>query len=198
MTLDLYTIDGSCSDAVRFLLDHLDLPHRALPRREHRAALEAVNPDATVPTLVAGDLVLTESVAILTHLAEVHAPDLLGRDARERALVTERLSLLSTGVYAAYMLHFRPDRFAGSDDAKAEIRAGAPAAIDAALASLARMSGPEHVALGRLTVCDFLALVFLRWQQNVEPATIDRAGLGPLWRSLTAQAFYRPSFATAA
>lgn len=196
---DLYTIDGSCSDAVRFLLDHLGEPYRALPRKEHRAALERLNPEATVPTLVEDGLVLTETTAILVHLAERDAPGLLGDTPAERARVLEGLSMLSTGVYSAYLLHFRPDKYAGSEAGRAEVRAGAGAAIDKALATLARMSGGgTHLALGRLTVCDFLGLVFLRWQRAVDPSGLSRHGLEPLFENLSRQPFAGGSIGNAA
>lgn len=48
------------------------------PGKEHKsAALLALNPAGSIPILVDGDLVLTESAAMLTYLAAKHAPDWL-------------------------------------------------------------------------------------------------------------------------
>ncbi|MEM6890656.1 MAG: glutathione S-transferase family protein [Pseudomonadota bacterium] len=49
------------------------------PGKEHKTdALRALNPAGSIPILVDGDLVLTESAAMLTYLAARHAPEWLG------------------------------------------------------------------------------------------------------------------------
>ena len=51
------------------------------PGSEHRGdAMMALNPAGTIPILTDGDLVLTESTAILTYIAATAAPDWLGDD----------------------------------------------------------------------------------------------------------------------
>ena len=65
------------------------------PGREHRgAAFRAINPAGTLPVLVAGDpggdLVLTESSAMLVYLADGD-PRWLGEGRAEAALVMTRL-----------------------------------------------------------------------------------------------------------
>lgn len=51
------------------------------PGREHKsAAFRALNPAGTLPVLVDGDLVLTESTAMLVYLASLGGPDWLGPD----------------------------------------------------------------------------------------------------------------------
>lgn len=49
--------------------------------REHKTpAFRAMNPAGTLPVLVDGDLVMTESTAMLVYLARLHAPAWLGSD----------------------------------------------------------------------------------------------------------------------
>lgn len=84
-TLYFHPASG-CSRRVLALLGYLDLPFEPalvdLARGEQRqAGYLALNPNAKVPTLVDGDLVLWESEAILRRLAREHRPSLLG-DAR--------------------------------------------------------------------------------------------------------------------
>jgi glutathione S-transferase len=51
------------------------------PGRQHKSvAFRRLNPAGTLPVLVDGDLVLTESTAMLTYLASIGAPDWLGPD----------------------------------------------------------------------------------------------------------------------
>ncbi|AGB74074.1 MULTISPECIES: glutathione S-transferase family protein [Rhizobium] len=64
------------------------------PGAEHRGPeLLALNPAGSIPILEDGDLVLTESSAILAYLAANSAPEWLGRDSpQERARVQQWLS----------------------------------------------------------------------------------------------------------
>ncbi|MTH79630.1 glutathione S-transferase family protein [Paracoccus aestuariivivens] len=51
------------------------------PGAEHRGPeLLALNPSGTIPILTEGDLVLTQSTAMLTYIAATHAPEWLGDD----------------------------------------------------------------------------------------------------------------------
>ena len=51
------------------------------PGAEHRSApFLRINPAGTIPVLQDGDLILTESAAILTYVAASHGPDWLGDD----------------------------------------------------------------------------------------------------------------------
>ncbi|MGV3549461.1 glutathione S-transferase family protein [Rhizobium sp.] len=64
------------------------------PGNEHKSLeMLALNPAGSIPILVDGDLVLTESSAILTYLAATSAPEWLGsRDPEERARIQQWLS----------------------------------------------------------------------------------------------------------
>lgn len=85
MILYDYILSPSCYK-VRLLAALLQAPLELRPvdfhpGQEHkRAALLALNPGGSLPILVDGDLVLTESSAILTYLAARHAPDWLCDD----------------------------------------------------------------------------------------------------------------------
>lgn len=121
--LTLFVINGSSSDAVVALGAHLGLKFDVRERRNNQDALSKINSALTVPTLVDHDgFVLTETSAILNHLARTKAPELLGRGNEERARNEELLSLLSSTVTHAYLLHFRPDKSADGDDARFAIK----------------------------------------------------------------------------
>jgi maleylacetoacetate isomerase len=62
---------------------------------QHAPAYKALNPQAQVPTLIDGDFVLTQSMAILEYLEEKYPkPHILPKDIEQRAYVRQ-LSLIS-------------------------------------------------------------------------------------------------------
>jgi glutathione S-transferase len=86
------------------------------PGAEHRsAAFRAINPAATLPVLVAGDLVLTESTAMLVWLAR-RAGGWMGEDSPETAARVQHWLAFSARLNASLglarlhdMLHFPAD-----------------------------------------------------------------------------------------
>lgn len=64
------------------------------PGREHESEpLRALNPAGSIPILIDGDLILTESAAILVYLARLAAPEWLGRnDAADAARIQQWLA----------------------------------------------------------------------------------------------------------
>lgn len=187
--LDLYTIDGSCSNAVRDLLRHLSIDFADKPRSQHRAALEALHPAASVPVLDTDFGPLTESGAILLHLAETAgATALIGETPEQRARVLEMLFFLNSTVYYAFIPYFRPEKYAQTEQAQAEVKDMALTQIAAAAQRLGAMaSSDRHLVGDRLTVADFIGLVYLNWLARVSPAVLDQSGLAPLRAALTDQ-----------
>lgn len=63
-------------------------------------AYRAVNPQALTPTLIVGDRVMTQSLAILEWLDETHpAPALLPRDPDERAVVRAMADIIACDIH---------------------------------------------------------------------------------------------------
>lgn len=177
--LDLYTIDGSCSNGVRDLLRYLGADYAEKPRSAHRAELERLNPAASVPTLGTAFGPLTESGAILVHLAStLNGDHLLGRDEGQRARVLEMLFFLNSTVYFAFIPWFRPEKYARSEAGKAEAKQAALEQIGAAAHRLKAMTASDRYLVGdALTVCDFIGLVYLDWLAKVSPEILESAGL---------------------
>lgn len=65
----------------------------------HDAAYRVVNPNAQVPTLQDGDFILTESIAILFHLAQLHGTPDLPTDLRARARVHAAIDWCTSSLY---------------------------------------------------------------------------------------------------
>ena len=86
---------SSASYRVRIALEWKRIPFTRVPvhllrdgGQQHAATYRALNPQALVPTLVDGDTVIPQSLAILEYLEETHPePPLLPRDAAGRARV---------------------------------------------------------------------------------------------------------------
>jgi maleylpyruvate isomerase len=86
---------SSASFRVRIALEWKRVPFVRVPvhlardgGQQHAPAYRAMNPQALVPTLVDGDVVIPQSLAILEYLEEAHPePPLLPRDAAGRARV---------------------------------------------------------------------------------------------------------------
>lgn len=112
-----YILSPSCYK-VRLLaaLLGVDLAIRPVdfhPGREHKGEpLLALNPAGSIPILVDGDLVLTESAAMLTYLAARHGPAWLGDKGAESAAhlqqwlaFSHRLTAALGGARLVEMLH---------------------------------------------------------------------------------------------
>ena len=197
----IYSINGSCSDAVCALCAHLGLRADIRQRKDHDTALTAINPERTVPTvIVEGGLVLTETTAILNHLARSHAVELLGRGAEERARNEELCSYIATSVYTAFLLRFRPDRYADEEGARLAVKAKSEAAIPQALDSLEARIANKSFAIGEnLTTSDFFLLVMLTWAERLDPGLLmQRPKLRAYWQRIQAMPFYTKAFQAAA
>ena len=98
MAIKFYMTPGSCSTGIHILLEELELPFEVtivnLPRGDHiRPDYLAINPKATIPTLVRNDgSALTEFQAIAWWLARSHPKaNLLPGDADGDARVIEAM-----------------------------------------------------------------------------------------------------------
>ena len=94
--LKLYTyFRSSSSYRVRIALNLKGLPYESVPvhllrdgGEQHTSSYAQLNPAELVPTLVDGDLALSQSLAIMEYLDEVHpSPSLLPGNALDRARI---------------------------------------------------------------------------------------------------------------
>lgn len=120
MILYDYVLSPSCYK-VRLMASLLGVPLTLrpvdfYPGREHKSeALLALNPGGSIPILVDGDLVLSESGAMLAYLAARHGPGWLASGPRGLAEQQQwldfahRLTASLGGARLVEMLHFRGD-----------------------------------------------------------------------------------------
>ena len=130
----LYGSRNSGSAMVEAALELARAPYRIVTAstwepKSARAELRRGNPLGQIPTLVTPDgTVLTESAAILVHLALSHPRSgLLPRDPARRATALRAIAFVSANCYAAIGIIDYPERWLGKGDAQANerLRAGA-------------------------------------------------------------------------
>lgn len=134
-------------------------------------AYRALNPTGVVPTLVDGDLVLSESAAIMLYLAD-RFPDVRLAPA-DRAQYYRWLVFLTNTVQTAMLRFFHPERYG---DASVQELAAAEAGrhfdlLDSELADRDWLAG-EH-----RTGADLFAFMLTRWGRRLEPAAWERQNL---------------------
>ena len=135
------------------------------------AAYLRLNPWGRVPTLEDGDLVLTESAAILLHLADEY-PDARLAPA-DRARFYPRLVFLTNTLQPAMMRFFYPERYgsAGVAEAAAAEARREFERIDGEL------DGREWLAGEHRTAADLYLFMITRWGRRLDPPAWDLPNL---------------------
>jgi len=171
----LYGKKGSGSASTQAALEVIGAPYRIVETaswdtNEAFVELLKVNPLGQIPTLVQDDdSALSESAAILIHLADAHpAAGLLPREASARAQAIRGLVFVAANCYAAIGVIDFPERWcAGADDdepVKERIRAGTRARLHRHWETFADLF-PARPYLGGAQpgALDLLAAVVSKW-----------------------------------
>jgi glutathione S-transferase len=131
----------------------------------------ALNPLGVVPTLVAGDRVLTESAAILLHLADAHPEARLVPG--DRAQLYRWLVFMTNTMQTAMLRFFYPERYGDGDVGDVAARE-AQEHFDLVERELA---GREWLVGDHRTAADLFLFMLTRWGRRLEPAAWDRPNL---------------------
>ncbi|MDH5821629.1 glutathione S-transferase family protein [Luteimonas sp. RD2P54] len=175
MTATLYYAPSTAALVVHWLLIELEVPHelRALDfeRREQKSPeYLALNPAGVVPTLVLDGEVLTESTAIVMHLADLHRQAQLAPapGTVERAHYYRWMCFAANTLLPAYRGWFYPDEPAGEAH-QLEAKAHARERIETAWQRVA-----DHLGAGgpcllgeRVSAADFMFTMLMRWSRNM-------------------------------
>ncbi|WP_241293771.1 glutathione S-transferase family protein [Burkholderia stabilis] len=180
-TLDVFAFATPNSVKVPIALEEMGVEYRLVPvdlrRGEQKTdAFRAMNPDAKVPVLVDrsahgdGDIVVSESAAILVYLAE-KTGQLLPASGLQRGKVFEQLFFHASGVGPAFLQAFRVAMRASPEpDAKAR----ALAEVDRTLGVLDRVLERSRYAAGdTYSIADIAHFGWL-WRHQAIGATLDR------------------------
>lgn len=205
--LDFYYDPGSCSLAVRIVLEEGGFDyraHRIAARGQScetdRPAWMARNPKGRVPALspVAGSaggeaLLLTEVPAILTWLARQRpALDLMPADPGREARTLEWMNWLSGWLHAvAFSQQWRPERFSAEAEAHGGISVKGYANMLEAFASVERIvaDGRQWAVADAYSIADAFLIVFYRWGEIIGVRMSDYPG----WTALAARTMRRPA-----
>jgi glutathione S-transferase len=143
---------------VIFLLEELHVPYiREDYGRQfgntNTDAYRALNPNAKVPTLVDGDVVIWESNTILRYLAAIHGSTLAGTTLAERTLVERWMDWQLAAVNPPYLAVFKDAR--KPEKERSTEFAGQSADLVAQMRILDRhLAGRPWIALDRLTLAE--------------------------------------------
>ena len=176
--ITLYTIPGSSATAPRIALDEAGADYEVVQVERDGAGInisptgyDALNPMGKVPTLVDGELVLTEAAACCLHITEKYPDAALmppaGSD--DWAKTLRWLTLLTNTAQAAFLRWYYPDQY--TSDA-----AGLDAVQEASVAELARVAevlaaqiGDGPFLLGpQFTVADGFLKMLTGWSGDFE------------------------------
>jgi glutathione S-transferase len=135
------------------------------------AEYRALNPLGVVPTLVDGDLVLTESAAIMLYLAERY-PDARLAPA-DHAPYYRWLVFLTNTVQTALLRYLYPERYGGGG-----VRDSAAVELHQLFDLLdGELAGREWLTGDHRTGADLFLFMVTRWGRHLEPASWERPSL---------------------
>lgn len=206
---DFFYDEGSCSLAVRIVLEELAIPYTAhrVPARASgdqasQPAWRTRNPKGRVPALspvpgrASGEpLLLTEVPAIMTYLSRLRpALDLVPAEPAREARTIEWTNWLSGWLHAvAFGGVWRASRFSDDQAAHAGIAARGRANVLDAFATIEAIlgDGRQWAVPDAYTVVDAFLLVFYRWGSLADIPMQEY----PAWTSLSRRLLERPAVA---
>ena len=173
----LYWRPGTASMPVHAALAEIGVDYE-LVRIDRRTAQTdpaylALNPTGVVPTLVDGDLVLTESAAILLYLADRFPEAGLAPEVGGRAHFYRWLVFMTNTVQTAMLRFLYPERY--GDESVGRI-AAAEAGRHFDLLDR-RLEGRDWLVADRRTAADLFLFMLVRWGRRLEPPAWERDDL---------------------
>jgi glutathione S-transferase len=168
----------------------LALVDRAKNAQKSREYLK-INPNGRIPTLVDGDLVMSEAAAIVLHLVDQHADAGLAPQigTPERAKFYQWLTFMTNSLQEELMIWQYPDRLAGRDAAAADVvKRGAEARAGKFLDVIEdhlRTNGPLFLG-DRLSALDFYLVMLSRWARPMARPPRSRSNIAKLLDRVTA------------
>jgi len=170
--MKLYYMPGACPLATHITLEWIGKPYdtQAVARNELKEPeFLALNPVGSVPVLVDGDLILTQSVAILEYLAELHPEAaLLPRDVRERADARRWLSFVNADLHKAFSLVFGKAGYTDDAAAQEKLAAGGKAKAMQLFGVLEKQLEGKQWVTGTRSIVDPYLYTVLRWAHSLK------------------------------
>ena len=194
----LYYSPGAASLVIHWLLIELDLPYELKlvdfeSKQQKSAEYLQLNPSGVVPTLVIDGEVLTESVALVMHLADSHPANGLAPapGSLDRAHYYQWLLYLANAVQPLFRNWYYPAEVAGEanvDAVKESTRLRTEACWEQLDDHLGK-NGPWLLG-DKISAADFHLTMLMRWSRNLPRQAIEWPNLARLAAAMKA----RPSF----
>ncbi|WP_339708124.1 glutathione S-transferase family protein [uncultured Sphingosinicella sp.] len=164
----LYHSPMSIALACRLALTAADIDHEvvivsSLSGETKREPFLSINPLGEVPALDAGDAIITQTVAILSFVADLGGQGWPDSDPLARSKELSTMIVAAIEVQLAWKMLNRPNRYAPSDAAAAEVGAQARVRLDDAYAELERRVALRDTGKP-LGVLDHYAGVLALWK----------------------------------
>jgi glutathione S-transferase len=150
-----------------------------------------INPNGRIPTLVDGNLIVSEAAAIVLHLVDQHADAGLAPQVGtpERAAYYQWLTFLTNSLQEELMIWQYPDRLAGNDPSATDVvKHGAEARANRFLDVIEdhlRANGPLFLG-NRLSAVDFYLVMLSRWARPMVRPPRSRPSIAKLLDRVTA------------
>ena len=181
--LRLYWRPGAASMAPHAALAEIGVDYELVLLERDEAqndpAYRALNPLGVVPTLVDGDLVLTESAAILLYLGDRYPEARLAPE--ERAEYYRWLVFMTNTLQTTMLRFFYPERYGGGD-VEAVAEAEAQQHFDLIESHL---EGREWLVGDHRSGADLFLFMLTRWGRNLDT---------PAWERPRLRAHFRRTF----
>jgi glutathione S-transferase len=178
--LKLYYAPNACSLAPHIALNETGAEYEAVKvdtrnGEQRGAAYLVINPKGRVPTLVTERGTLTEVPVILGFIARnFPKAELAPADGFEFFRMQSFNSYLSSTIHGTFGHLFRPERYADSDAAKAEMRAHVPQSLAQQFRLVEdQLSDGREWVQGRYSVSDPYLYVFARWLAREDSGGIE-------------------------
>lgn len=165
--MKLYYLPGACPLASHIALEWSGQPYeiQQVSREEiKQPAYLKLNPLGVVPTLVDGDFILTQSMAILEYIAEHNpASGLLPASVRQRAQVRRWLAFCSADIHKTFSLVFGTARYADSEDCQQTLITKASAMLVDLFSIVDQQLADKDWLAGERSIADPYLFTLLRW-----------------------------------
>lgn len=171
----LYYYPLNASMAPHFILQAIGVPFKAVlldrNKQQHKSSeYLALNPLGRIPTLVKGDLVITESAAICLYLAERYSDAGLMPDIEDvkRGKCYQWLMFLTNTLQAEIMISEYPSRYVSPEQTQA-LLANQETRIGQLLRQIDNHLSEHAFFLGeRISVCDYYFFMLAIWMDELE------------------------------
>ncbi len=171
--LKFYYAPGACSLATHIGLEEsgakYDGQQLSFAKAEQRTPeYLKINPRGRVPALVVEDGTIVENTAILDYIAATYAPQLMPKDAVQRARAISLMAWFSNTVHPNFTHIGRPERFATDPSVHEHLKATGKENFFANLKEIdGLLAGKQWFVGDAFSVVDGYALVFYAWGKRI-------------------------------